>query len=298
MDVVDIFQSSFSVWRRNLNLGLPYFASNVAQIFLVAVAIAVGLIMLFGLAIPSAFFMPELSMGTIVLVIALVSITLVVLAAVGAYFHSMGIGMALEVTNKKKPSFKGSQVYGSRFWFRMFLVDLAIVLIELSVLAILGAISFLGPYLIMQASGYETAAAVMVSLLVLLFAFIPVLVIIMVISFAMLFSQYALVIDNTTATEALKRSYRLFRRNWLEVIGISLGLFIVGLAVGIAVFVIAIPLFILMVTLQLVFAGVGHLVSVLLEILFRIGFWLLLIFFLTPFTNLVMVMAYKQFKKP
>ena len=230
----------FGLWRKNLNLCLPFllvFASYLLAIVPLAAAIAI----LFG-SIPDlssvsspqeaiskmGSFLPGLLPGLAMAFLIFILVT----ALANSFFTAGGIAMAKQAVEEGKTSTGIMWSSGKKNFWNMFVASILTFLIMLAGLVLLlpGILSlhpngWMNLLENQQAMGLLAAGAIMFVLYLL------------VVSLVLAMSPYALVVDDLGPVQALKASVRFFSYNkfdvfmmWIIVVAISMGLQMVGSA--------------------------------------------------------------------
>ncbi len=230
----------FSVWKRNLNICIPFLLDVMAIVFLT--------ILLFGFifgTMPEVFanierLPPEdiiqaLEQREAEIVMAFISFILIA-SLISAYFTAGATGMARNANATGFSSLGDMWAAGRKHWMSVFLASLLSLMIFAFVVAVVSAL-FL-PFIEMEAI-YNLAQnpdQIDPGLLgiVMLWAFALILVVI-IISLALAVVSQAIVVDSLGAIAGIRASVRFFRDNifdvfllWLVTLGISIAFSILG----------------------------------------------------------------------
>ncbi len=230
----------FSVWKRNLNICIPFLLDVMAIVFLT--------ILLFGFifgTMPEVFaniekLPPEdiiqaLEQREAEIVMAFISF-IVIASLISAYFTAGATGMARNANANGFSSLGDMWAAGRKHWMSVFLASLLSLMIFAFVVVAVSAL-FL-PFIEMEAI-YNLAQSpdqIDPGLLgiVMLWAFALILVVI-IISLALAVVSQAIVVDSLGAIAGIRASIRFFRDNifdvfllWLVTLGISIAFSILG----------------------------------------------------------------------
>jgi hypothetical protein len=234
-DLGKVISDGFGVWKKNLNLALPF--------ILYVVVIAMAVVALAGLVVGLGLIPPEIAqlktpeelvswmqsyLGGI---LGALMVFMVLLSLAGSYFTAGAISMAVQTMKEGRSTLAAMWSGGRKNFLPMFIIIIISILITLA-----GFVFFLPAALSWPPSmSSETAAQnhTFVGMIVagsVLFAIYA-----LVITLILAAAPYALVVDGRGVVEAIKTSISFFNNNkfdvmvlWLVVEAISIGLGMLG----------------------------------------------------------------------
>ncbi len=233
----------FNIWRNNLTICIPFVIKRI----LITVILAVLFLAIIVPAVPSLEELAELSevtgmsetgrtemsgdilnidaisdivdsmLANLESIIMIVFIGMLITIAVSAYFDSGGIGMIKEVVENGTTNVSQMTQYGMRHFRDMFLADLAITLMLLAGLLffIPGLMPLMSNGIPRTMEGAVELFSTMTSSTGMAMAGAAVIYIIYAIIITLFFAltMYAVVVDELETSNALMRSYEIFRAN-------------------------------------------------------------------------------------
>ncbi|MDD1761130.1 MAG: hypothetical protein LUQ59_02765 [Methanothrix sp.] len=245
-EIGEILSRGFGVWKRNLNLCIPFLLNIIASmlIFLPILAAIIVTIMpidslndLNQASLQDAGAMQEMltQIGdslkslpgeTILQVAGLFLAVIVLISLINSFFTAGAIGMARQALENGRSDTSSMWSAGRRHFFGLFLATLLIELLTLS------GMIFILPGIIMGGEPLPKDPEALGLLAVGLFLFVFLALALSVIMVAV---PYALVVDGHTPVQSISESIKFFRYNkfdvavlWLLMAAFSLGLQMIG----------------------------------------------------------------------
>ena len=241
-EIGQLIGKGFRIWKKNLNLCIPFIYSGLASILIVVVffvAVFLAAIPLLGedwtqlenLEEPGA--MEELFAGMdwqdLLPIILLILGMIATLSLVGSYFNAGAIGMARQALVEGRSGTSAMWSAGRKHFWNMFLLSLIVVLVTMAgLIFLLPGVEQLGEAVSGNADSLEGLGVILAGLLLfILYA--------LVLSVILSPAPYALVIEDTGPVQALRAAMDFFRYNkfdvlilWLVVVALSLVLEMAG----------------------------------------------------------------------
>ncbi len=229
----NILGEGFKTWRQNLVICLPFVFSFILN-FLVMVSIIIATALI--VVIPSlSYSLPPPDgqttqvlhqiMQHIQFVIAAVVIAIIVDLLINAFFRAGAIGMAREAIEGGSTRLSDMIWYGRRKYISLFFADILVGLIASpGLLFLVPGVLYLLPYVRMHASLSEMAPALVISGL----GFMAMVIYLLIVSIMLILTPYAVVIDDLGAIAGVKRGFKAFMSQkmdvfllWLIIIALS-----------------------------------------------------------------------------
>ncbi len=210
----NILREAFTGYFKNLNLSLPF-------LFLIIVALVLSFIFSF-VSIDSIQNI-QVNLTNILMILFIIVIFFLVLIYAYSFLVSGAIGMAVEVSNKKKPSLSTLLKTGKKFWARFFGVTILLLLITLIPFFLL---VFIGNTLVQNLP----VAAQLITLISITF------IVVLLFVFVML-SPYFLIMKNIGIFAALKESLNFAKKRYADLLLITLIFVILEIIVNLIPFV-------------------------------------------------------------
>ncbi|MDV0444990.1 hypothetical protein MmiAt1_05420 [Methanimicrococcus sp. At1] len=152
-------------------------------------------------------------------------------------------GMAKEAVTTGSTKFADLISYGARYFFKMLILNILLMLIILAFSVVVGIIC--GVLIAVVALLFSSTAGILFSLLLLFILIFVIMGLAIIFSMFIFFAQYALVLDNLGAVDSLKMSYNLFMNNKGDVFAFVLIMILMSVVVSMILqFVSAVLLFI------------------------------------------------------
>jgi len=241
-EIGQLIGKGFRIWKKNLNLCIPFIYSGLASILIIVVffvAIFLAAIPLLGedwtqledLEEPGAI--KELFAGMdwqdLIPIIFLILGMIAALSLVGSYFNAGAIGMARQALVEGRSRTSSVWSAGRKHFWNMFLLSLIMGLATMAgLIFLLPGMEQLGEALSGNPDSLEGLGVILAGLLLfILYA--------LVLSVILAPAPYALVIEGTGPVQALRAGIDFFRYNkfdvlilWLVVVALSLVLQMIG----------------------------------------------------------------------
>jgi len=221
----DILKKGYGVWRKNLNLAIPFVLSAVLG-FIVAVVFVVIMGILIVLSMPnfmeSSTGLGDINIFGLILLIVTIILMVIVMQLISSFFTAGAIGMAKKALEMKKANLDEMTDYGKRKFMDLFVATMII-----SLMVILFAILLVGVFIgVPYAIGITTSTPLFVILLISGI----VITVVCILALDLIFTPvpYAIVISDLKAIEGIKKGVKFFMDNkmytfllWLLIIVIS-----------------------------------------------------------------------------
>jgi hypothetical protein len=239
-DVGALIGKGFEIWKRNLNLCIP-FLLNVVFSMLALLPLAAAFLAVLGFSndlsllestLESAEPEELLSMlgGDIFVLVAAFLLVILIISLISAFFTAGAIGMAKEALETGKSTTAAMWSTGKRHFWNMFVASVIMGII------VVAGMAFLLPGIIYLLPSFdptpETVALLVAGIMLLI-------IYALIISLLLALVPYALVVDSLGAVDAIKASIGFFKYNkfdvfilWLVIVAISIGLQMVGSSVS------------------------------------------------------------------
>jgi len=260
VEIGKVLGEGFNIWKRNLNICLPFVFSMLLSfifvIFTFGAALLVATPSLFRLLekLPQESQFPQAHTPTplptevasqiisefarnwgILLVAGIISA--IILLFINAYFVAGAIGMAKEAYLKGKTSLRDMIYYGSKKFLSLLGADILVVLISLfGLIFLIPSIVFILPYL-----PYITPSpdAVPRELMLTFFALLLIGIVLfaiyaLIISIVLALTRYAVVIEDLRAVEGMKTAFKRFLEHKLDVFLMWLIIIIISIGISLA----------------------------------------------------------------
>jgi hypothetical protein len=188
--VENIIQTSYGVWRKNPNLGLPYLFNTIVSITLIALYAAIVFLFLnpfkgFSLTSPNPL---DIDWAMLLLDMGLLFFLLIATALISAFFNAGSIGMSYKALETGNCSLDDLTRYGGKRFLTLFLTNIIIYVPLGIVTGILALIQYIFPG-----------------------DFVTIFVLAAGIALSMV--PYAVVIGSMGPFQGIKAGYRLFKEN-------------------------------------------------------------------------------------
>ncbi|UYZ39405.1 MAG: hypothetical protein N2V74_01715 [Candidatus Methanospirare jalkutatii] len=265
VEIGKVLGEGFDIWKRNLNICLPFVFSTLLSfifvIFTFGAALLVAPPSLFRLLeklpqesqFPQAYtptpptppippevasqIISEFARNWVILLVAGI-ISAIILLFINAYFVAGAIGMAKEAHLKGKTSLSDMIHYGSKKFLSLLGADIIVGLIALlGLIFLIPSIVFILPYLpyITPSPGETFPPELMLTFLALLLIGIILFVIYaLIISIVLALTRYAVVIEDLRAVEGVKTAFKRFLEHKLDVFLMWLIVTIIGVGISLA----------------------------------------------------------------
>jgi hypothetical protein len=235
-----LIRDGFGIWRKNLNLCIPFLLVFALSLLAVVPLIA-AMVIIFGstpelVSISSpqealskmAAYLPGLALAFLIFI--------VLVSLVNSFFAAGGISMAEQAIKEGKTNTGVMWSAGKKNFWNMFVAS---ILIELIMLA--GFVFLLPGILSIPPSMWTSLSENQQAIGLLALGAIMLILYLFIISLVLALTPYALVVDSLGSVEAIKASINFFSYNkfdvfmmWIIVVAISLGLQMSGSSVAAA----------------------------------------------------------------
>lgn len=215
----EILNKGFYVWKKNLNISVPFFLDLISGVIVTGIFLILGIILLIFTLLqifsisdiseipPFIDKFAETGITVIPLFVVFLIIFLIAVQLINSFFYSGAIGMAKTAIETGNTKISDMLNYGKRKFLDLFFANMLVFLIYLS-----GVLIFL-PGILSIFLLDRTPFAIIFFLL----GIIGLLVYLLVISIFLSPVQYAVVISDAKAIEGIKKGFRFFMNNKLDV---------------------------------------------------------------------------------
>ncbi|MDI3540288.1 MAG: hypothetical protein PWQ52_1411 [Methanolobus sp.] len=238
-DITTVVHKGFSTWKRNLAICVPFILEILSTVFLVLVSLVL---------FASFFILPAATTGSLnpeqltpdefmaiteslltgsfwsLLAFGIVFVLLYIL--IQSFFLAGAIGMSKEASERGDTSIRDMYEYGMKNLVNMFLTRILVLLISLAgIVFMIPGILSIGDLGVLIDNPQQAIAGTFMLIFGLLLWFFYLLVV----SIALIFVQYALVLDGLDPVSAIEKGVSVFLSNKSSTIG--LWLFLMAIAV-------------------------------------------------------------------
>lgn len=241
-DIGGIISNGFDTWQKNLNICVPFVFDLVISSALVVIIMGGAILATIPSFIPYFTNPPEISpylisqllpqiLRSLSIIITAVIITIILGSLVSAFLTAGAIGMAKEAIKSGRTNIADMINYGRRKFIDIFFANLIIGLIAFAgfVFIIPGVLSFWDVIIF----GRTLPPAEVLPLVALFgLGFLAMGIYIMIISIIFAPSQYVIVIEDLGAVEGVKKGFRFFMDNKVDVFLIWLIVFAMSVVSG------------------------------------------------------------------
>jgi len=237
-DIGKLISNGFETFTKNLNICVPFILDFFISVLIALLMAGFGMFFIFGSSLSQiesagtpeamALVMLPLISQHIIEIAILITLILVVIFLIQAYFTSGAIGMAIQATGSGKSSLSTMNDAGKKNLVNMFFADILFGLISLAgiVFIVPGAMK-IDISQIMDFKNPEAAALFIVGLMVWVLYII-------VLSIVLVMFRYALVAENFGPIDSISAAFEFFKKNKGDVVL----LFIFLIAVSFALFIV------------------------------------------------------------
>jgi len=260
VEIGKVLGEGFDIWKRNLNICLPFVFSMLLSFIFVIFTFGAALLV----ATPSLFrlleklpqesqfpqahtptplptevvsqIISEFARNWVILLVAGI-ISAIILLFINAYFVAGAIGMAKEAHLRGKTSLSDMVYYGGKKFLSLLGADIIVGLISLlGLIFLIPSIVFILPYLPYITPSPDAAPReLMLTFFVLLLIGIVLFAIYaLIISIVLALTRYAVVIEDLRAVEGVKTAFKRFLEHKLDVFLMWLIVTIIGVGISIA----------------------------------------------------------------
>ncbi len=215
----EILNKGFYVWKKNLNISVPFFLDLISGIIVAGIFLILGIILLiFSLSpllsisdiseIPSSINkFAETGIAVIPILVVFLVIFLIVVQIINSFFYSGAIGMAKTAIETGNTKISDMRDYGKKKFLDVFFANIIVFIIYL-----LGVLFFLPGIL-----SIFLLDRVPFAVIFFLLGIIGLIAYLIVASIVLSPVQYAVVISDARAIEGIKKGFRFFMNNKLDV---------------------------------------------------------------------------------
>jgi len=242
-DIGKIINNGIKTYTKNLNICVPFILDFFISVLLTLFIAGFGIFFIFGTSLSNienartpealALMMLPLLAQHIIEVGILITVILVVILLIQAYFTSGAIGMAIQATGSGKSSLSTMNEAGKKNLVNMFFAEVLFGLISLAgiVFIVPGAMK-IDISQLMDSKNPEASALFVVGLMLWILYLI-------VLSIVLVIFRYALVSENLGPIESISTAFEFFKKNrgdvvllFIFLIVISFIFYIVGKIMG------------------------------------------------------------------
>lgn len=233
-DIGKIIRNGFETYTKNLNICVPFILDFFISVFVALLLAVFGIFYIFGTSLSQiesastpealALVMLPLIMQHIIGIAILITVILVVIFLIQAYFTSGAIGMAIQATGYGKTSLSTMNDAGRKNLVNMFFAQILFGLISLAgiVFIVPGAMKLDISQLI-DHKNPETAVLFMIGLMFWVLYII-------VLSLVLAIYRYALVAENLGPIDSISTAFEFFKKNKGDIVTIFIFIIVVSFA--------------------------------------------------------------------
>ena len=244
-DLGKILGKGFNTWKDNLNICLPFVfnvaISGVLSFLIIGTALLITMPSLFSYfnyydefgSLPGPIFeiLPEIFQNLAPIFIAAI-LTIILIFFITAFFTSGAIGMAKEATISGRVDFSVMSEYGRKKFINLFFANLIVGLIlSIGLVFLIPGIFFILPY-ISTFSGGLPDIIIIRTIITFAMGFLCMGIYMVIIGIIFSLTPYAVVIDDLGAVEGVKKGFRFFMNNKIDVFSLFIIVFVVGMVAG------------------------------------------------------------------
>ena len=247
MSVVDFgetLRGGFNTWKNNIILCIPFILGGILSAITAVVIIAIAFLSLFWplikmffsnpSSITSSEFLSQLHSiisSNLVSIIAVFIITGIIIGLISSFFYSGAIGMAKEAILTGKTNLSHMIDYGKRKYLSYFCASIIVGLIFIiGVLFLIPGILSISSEI--GSSGFEFSSQNFSTFIPLVIGFLFMVPYMIIMSIVVSLVTYSVVIDDLSTVEGVKKGFRVFWNNKINVFLIWLIVVIVGIIFG------------------------------------------------------------------
>ena len=240
----EIIKGGYKTWKNNFILCIPFIIGGILSAIVAVTIMAITFLSMFWPLIETVLSNPSsisssgfysdlysIITSNLISIIAVFIIIAIIVGLISSFFYSGAIGMAKEALLTGKTNLSHMMDYGKRKYLNYFFASIIVGLIFLiGVLFLIPGILSISSEI--GSSGFTFSSQNITAyfpLIIGLLIMIPYMVIMSII-FALV--SYAVVIDDLSAIEGVKKAFRVFRHNKLNVFLIWLIIGFIGFLIG------------------------------------------------------------------
>jgi len=244
----EIIKDGYKTWKNNLILCIPFILGGLLSAIMAGIIMVITFLSLFWplietvisnpSSISSSEFLSQLYSiitANLISIIAVFIITGIIIGLISSFFYSGAIGMAKEAILTGKTNLSHMIDYGKRKYLNYFFASIIVGLIFLiGVLFLIPGILSVSSEI--GSSGFEFSGQNINAYFPLIIGFLIMVPYMVIMSIIFALVSYAVVIDDLSAIEGVKKAFRVFWHNkisvfliWLIVLVISILFGLIGL---------------------------------------------------------------------
>jgi len=240
----EIIKGGYKTWKNNLILCVPFILGGLISAIVAGIIMVITFLALFWpliekvfsnpISISSSEFLSQLYSiitSNFISIIAVFVITAIIVGLIFSFFYSGAIGMAKEALLTGKTNLSHMMDYGKRKYLNFFFANIIVGLIFLIgvlflIPGILSIISEIG------SSGFEFSSQNINAYFPLIIGFLIMIPYMIIMSIIFALVSYAVVIDDLSAIEGVKKAFRVAWHNKIRVFLMCLIVLVIGFIFG------------------------------------------------------------------
>ncbi len=240
----EIIKDGYKTWKNNLILCIPFILGGLLSAIVAGIILVITFLSLFWPLIETAFsnpssmasseFFSQLYSTVTSNLISIVAVSVIIVIIVGlifSFFYSGGIGMAKEALLTGKTNLSHMWDYGKKKYLSYFFASVIVGLIFLiGVLFIIPGILSVSSEI--GSSGFDFSSQNITAYFPLIIGFLIMVPYMVIMSIIFALVSYAVVIDDLSAIEGVKKGFRVFWSNKISVFVIWLIVLVIGFLFG------------------------------------------------------------------
>ena len=244
VDFGETIKGGYKTWKNNLILCIPFILGGLLSAITAGIILVITFLSLFWPSIetvlsnPSSISSPEffsqlysVITSNLISIIAVFVIIAIIVGLIFSFFYSGAIGMAKEALLTGKTNLSHMMDYGKKKYLDYFVASIRVGLISLiGVLFLIPGILSVSSEI--GSSGFEFSSQNINAYFPLIIGFLIMLPYMIIMSIIFALVSYAVVIDDLSAVEGVKKALRVFWHNKINVFLIWLLLLIIGFIFG------------------------------------------------------------------
>jgi len=240
----EIIKGGYKTWKNNFILCVPFILGGLISAIVAGIIMVITFLSLFWSLIETVFsnpssiasseFFPQLysvMTSNLISIIAVFLIIAIIVGLIYSFFYSGAIGMAKEALLTGKTNLSHMMDYGKKKYLDFFFASIIVGLIFLiGVLFLIPGILSVSSEI--ASSGFEFSNQNINAYLPLIIGFLIMVPYMIIMSVIFALVSYAVVIDDLSAIEGVKKAFRVFWHNKLNVFLIWLIVGVIGFLFG------------------------------------------------------------------
>ena len=229
VDFGEIIKDGYKTWKDNLILCVPFILGGLLSAIIAGIIMVVSLLTLFWPLIKTVFSNPvsissseflsqlySIFTSNLISIIAVFVIIAIIVGLIFSFFYSVAIGMAKEALLTGKTNLSNMMEYGKRKYLNLFFASVIVGLIFLI------GVFFLIPGILsvsseISKSGFEISGQNINAYFPLIIGFLIMITYVIIMSIIFALVSYAVVLDDLSAIDCVKKGFRVFWNNKLSV---------------------------------------------------------------------------------